>query len=307
MRATKRVWGPAAVRVLLVGLATAALGTGVGAAPAAAAKPSTLREEVLQPGGLRVTFAVPAGYTGTTPVPLVVALHFAGNVTPFFGKGFLTALVEPGLRDLGAVIAAPDCRGRGWTDPTSEADVLALVDHAMHAYRIDPARVLLTGYSMGAMGTWYLAARHQDLFSAALIVSGLPLAHAAEVDWRIPLYLIHSRDDERLLLKPTADVVKRLEAEGRDVKLVVVSGLTHYQVPGFVPYVRAAVPWIEDAWRRQRAAPATAGAGAGRHASETGAGASSGGGSGSASGAGSPATSSGSTASGASRRGAGSS
>jgi predicted peptidase len=234
----------------LAGLAAAALAITVAAAAAAAAKPSTIREEVLQPGGLRVTFAVPAGYTGATPVPLVVALHFAGKVTPLFGKEFLIGLVEPGLRDLGALIAAPDCRGRDWTDPVSEADVLALVDHAMRAYRIDPARVLLTGYSMGAMGTWYLAARHQDRFSAALIVSGLPLAHAAEIDWRIPLYVIHSRDDERLLLKPTADVVKQLQAKGVAVRLDVVGGLTHYQVPGFVPYLRAAVPWIQKAWRR---------------------------------------------------------
>jgi predicted peptidase len=234
----------------LAGLAAAALAITVAAAAAAAAKPSTICEEVLQPGGLRVTFAVPAGYTGATPVPLVVALHFAGKVTPLFGKEFLIGLVEPGLRDLGALIAAPDCRGRDWTDPVSEADVLALVDHAMRAYRIDPARVLLTGYSMGAMGTWYLAARHQDRFSAALIVSGLPLAHAAEIDWRIPLYVIHSRDDERLLLKPTADVVKQLQAKGVAVRLDVVGGLTHYQVPGFVPYLRAAVPWIQKAWRR---------------------------------------------------------
>lgn len=284
-----------------VGLAAVAFAVAVAAA-AAGAKPSTICEEVLQPGGLRVTVAVPAEYTGATSVPLVVALHFAGRVTPFFAKAFLTGLVEPGLRDLGAVIAAPDCRGLDWTDPASEADVLAVVDHSMRAYRIDPARVLLTGYSMGAMGTWYLAARHQDRFSAALVVSGLPLARAAEIDWRIPLYVIHSRDDERLLVKPTADIVKQLEAKGRDVKLVVVSGLTHYQVPGFVPYLRAAVPWIESAWRRQRSAPATAGAGAERHASETGPGASSGGGRVSASGAGSPATPSGSIASAARRR-----
>lgn len=46
--------------------------------------------------------------------------------------------------------------------------LLAATDWAKRTYRIDPARTLLTGYSMGAMGTWYLAARHQDIFRAAI-------------------------------------------------------------------------------------------------------------------------------------------
>ena len=145
---------------------------------------------------------------------------------------------------------APDCAGADWTDPRSEADVLVATDWAQHEYRIDPARTLLTGYSMGAMGTWYLAARHQDLFRAALVVSGLPLARAVEVEWRIPLYVIHSRDDERLLLKPTADTVAQLRAKGVDVQLVVVDGPTHYHLSGFIPYLRAAIPWIRHAWQR---------------------------------------------------------
>ena len=221
-----------------------------GAASAPALPPSTFQELVLQPGERRVTVAVPAGYTGATPVPLVVVLHFAGDITPFYGKHVLAELAEPALRALGAVIIAPDCPGPDWTDPTSEDAVLRAMEYAEGAFRIDPARTLLTGYSMGAMGTWYLAARHQDRFRAALVVSGLPLARTAEIEWRIPLYVIHSRDDERLLLKPTADAVSRLKTNGADVRLVVVDGVTHYQVSRFAPYLRAAVPWIQHAWKR---------------------------------------------------------
>ncbi len=60
----------------------------------------------------------------------------------------------------------------------------------------------------------------------------------------------HSRDDEVVPLRPTADIVRVLRDKGVEVELVVVEGLTHYQVPAFVPYMRAAIPWIKRAWKK---------------------------------------------------------
>ncbi|HNX48825.1 MAG TPA: prolyl oligopeptidase family serine peptidase [Thermoanaerobaculaceae bacterium] len=219
------------------------------ATAARAAGEPTVREEVLAPGGQRYTISIPAGYKSGTPVPLVLALHYGGTVTPYYGKPFLTNLVEPALRKLGAIIVAPDCTAGRWTDLQAEADILTLLGHIEETWAIDPHRTLITGYSMGGMGTWALAARHQDRFTAALIVAGQPQPGIADVAWSIPLYVIHSRDDEVVPLKPTADMVKVLQARGVRVELVVVDGLTHYQVPAFVPVLRAAVPWIKKAWK----------------------------------------------------------
>ena len=231
----------------VVALVTA-LRVAVGSASALA--PSTFHEVVLQPGDRRVTAALPAGYAGAASAPLVVALHFAGPATPFCGKYVLSELFEPALRGLGAVMVAPDCPGADWTGPASEAAVIAALEWAQRTYRTDPTRTVLAGYSMGAKGVWALAARHQDLFRAALVVSGLPPAGAAEAEWRIPIYVLHSRADERLLLKPTAELVAALRAKGVEVRLDVIDEVTHYQVGRFVPYVRAAAPWLERAWGR---------------------------------------------------------
>jgi predicted peptidase len=210
----------------------------------------SVREEVLAPGGQRYTISIPDGYQPTRPVPLVLALHYGGTVTPYYGKPFLENLVEPALRKLGAIIVAPDCTAGSWTDPRAEADVLALLDHVEKTWAIDPSRTLITGYSMGGMGTWALAARHQDRFAAAVIVAGRPQPEIADVAWRIPLYVVHGKEDEVVPLKPTADMVKVLKAKGVKVEFVAVDGLTHYQVPAFVPYLRDAVPWIKKAWKR---------------------------------------------------------
>ncbi|MBP7799892.1 MAG: prolyl oligopeptidase family serine peptidase [Thermoanaerobaculaceae bacterium] len=210
----------------------------------------TVREEVVPASGQRYTIVIPGGYSPGKPVPLVLALHYGGTVTPYFSKPFLVNLVEPALRKLGAIIVAPDCTAGRWTEPQAETDVLVLLDHVRASWAIDPARTLITGFSMGGMGTWALAARHQELFTAALIVAGRPQEGSAEVAWRIPLYLIHSRNDEVVPLGPTAAIAKVLDDKGVKVKLVVVDGVTHYQVPAFVPYMRAAIPWIERAWKK---------------------------------------------------------
>src|SRR3954470_13385084 len=75
---------------------------------------------------LRYTVLVPDGYDPKTPVPVVVALHYGGEVTPFYGRGMIDELVEPGLHDLGAVVIAPDSLGGDWTSTVNEQAVVWL-------------------------------------------------------------------------------------------------------------------------------------------------------------------------------------
>jgi predicted peptidase len=215
--------------------------------------PPDVREQTQQPGERRYTIAIPKSYTGDQPLPLILALHFAGHGTPFYGGLFLTGLVEPALRELQAIIVAPDCTAADWTRPQSEADVLALLDHVQNTYNVDPRRTLITGYSMGGMGTWHLAARHPDRFAAALIMAGAPQPDVLEVQWDIPLYVIHSRQDRVVPLQPTLDAVGQLQAQGVSVELALLDGVDHYDTGRFVAPLQQAIPWIEKAWQRQDA------------------------------------------------------
>lgn len=209
---------------------------------------SEILQQVLQPDGLRYSVALPAGYTGDAPVPLVLALHFAGEVTPFWGRRVVEILIRPGLRELGAIIVAPDCTARSWTAPQAEQDLLQILDHVQHTYNIDSKKVLITGYSMGGSGTWHLAGRHQDRFSAALVMAGMPGKEALTVDWTIPVYVLHSRMDEVVPLRPTERMVTALKANGAQVELKVVEGISHYETHRFARSLRAAVPWIREVW-----------------------------------------------------------
>jgi len=234
---------PIAAAVVAALSAPSPAAAGAKPAPAPAASPG-VHEQLLQPGDRRYTIAIPRSYDGRKPMPLVVALHFGGPPTPYIGRAFLEAVVAPGLQSLGAILVAPDCTGSDWTGPRSERDLLELLDFLLATYPIDPAKVLLTGYSMGGIGAWHLASRHQDRFAAVLIMAGKPSAKAIKADWRLPLYVIHSRDDEIVPLRPTERAVAKLRDRGVDVELVVLEGITHYQSPRYVPVLEAAVPWI---------------------------------------------------------------
>ena len=205
-------------------------------------------EMTLPDGGGRYTLVIPDGYTGEEPAPLVVSLHYGGEVTPFYGRGLLDSLIEPVLRELDAIIVAPDSAADNWANPVAEQHVLGLMDHIEAHYNIDSDKTLLTGYSMGAMGTWYLAPRHPERFKAALPMSGRPQSDSTTLDWQTPMYIIHSTADELIPLELTETAVKQLQAKGASIDLVVVDEITHFEWSRFQPHLRAAIPWIHEAW-----------------------------------------------------------
>ncbi|MEM7117293.1 MAG: dienelactone hydrolase family protein [Chloroflexota bacterium] len=179
-------------------------------------------------------------------MPFVIALHYGGPVSPFYGRGLLEGLVEPGLRQLGAIMVAPDCPGQGWENDVSETAVLSLLDHLADHYPIDPTASLITGYSMGGKGTWYLAARHQARFAAALPMAGVPRPDSASVDWQIPLYAIHGENDELFAVEPTQQVIDSLTARGKSAQLVVLKGVSHFETHRFVSGLETAVSWVQS-------------------------------------------------------------
>jgi dienelactone hydrolase len=231
--------------------------------PAATGKPADLEPLQLPPAGpglhaqattmpngdtLLYTVSVPKAQADNRPLPLIVALHYGGNATPHFGRGVIKELVEPAFAELGAVIIAPDALAGGdWTSAKNEQAVVWLTRSVMKSYPIDPEKVLLTGFSMGGQGAWYLGGRHQDLFTAVLPVAGEPAGDTRE--WKVPVYVLHSENDRVLRLEPTQRHVEQLKAQGANVELKVVKGLTHYQTERFATPLKEALPWLRQVWQ----------------------------------------------------------
>ncbi|HKT05825.1 MAG TPA: PHB depolymerase family esterase [Rugosimonospora sp.] len=178
-------------RTLRAALAAALLPLVAGAVlvttrPAAAAGLTQITSFGNNPSNLGMFIYVPANLA---PHPaLLVLMHYCGgNATAMFNSGGGQDYVH-GADQFGYIIVLPqvttsrslDCfdvstpeglkRG-GASDSTG---IVSMVDYVKAHYPVDTSRIVLSGFSSGAMMTNVMAAEYPDVFSAGAAFSGVP-------------------------------------------------------------------------------------------------------------------------------------
>jgi predicted peptidase len=119
--------------------------------------------------------------------------------------------------DLPYIIVSPQCPAETrWTAPEQQAAVIELLDHIVEKFSGDPARLYLTGLSMGGYGTWKLAALHAEKFAAAApVCGGGDPADAAKLK-EIPLWVWHGTEDDPVPYSKSVEMVEAIEKAGGD-------------------------------------------------------------------------------------------
>jgi predicted peptidase len=201
-------------------------------------------------GTITYGISAPAAATAAGPPrPLVLALHPGGQRVAYYGSRFLQQVVLSGVSDLEAVVVAPDCPAASWADPSAERAVLALLERVRTEFAIDRQKILVVGYSMGGGGAWYLASRHPELFSGAIVIAGPVGDDPPDRRGLIPTYVIHSRDDQVVPFGPAERMAAGLEKLGKPVKFEALSGLGHGDMPGYIDALRRGAAWISNRWK----------------------------------------------------------
>lgn len=120
--------------------------------------------------------SVPASYDGSRPVRLYVWLH--GRAARLSEADFLYSFPNQGpsrppVADAGQIQLDVYGRwnGAGWHF-AGETDVFEAIQAVEKRYKIDPARILLRGFSMGGEGAWHIALHYPDRWAAAEIGAG---------------------------------------------------------------------------------------------------------------------------------------
>jgi len=198
---------------------------------------------------IHYAISIPRNYTPSTPVPLVLALHFGvqGGNAAGAGRDVVQILIGPALAELGAIIVAPDSVRGDWSSPENEKAVNALLDMILARYSIDKKKVVVTGFSMGGTGSWHFAEKFPERFNAAIPVAGRPPASASR--WWLPVLAIHSRDDQVVPFDPAEARIAELQKAGVNAKLIPLTGITHFETYRFKDALRQAVPWLREVWK----------------------------------------------------------
>ena len=206
--------------------------------------------EVKAPSGKIVKYAIwiPKELPVNRKVPLVIALHPSHRTTPHYGAAFIELLYAPACESIGAVIVAPDSMSSGeWDDQITLDHVAWLTRSVTMSYAIDDRKVVLSGYSAGGIGTWFLAARSGKLYSAAVPIAGEPKVRGAIIT--VPLCAVHSKVDGICLIGPTKLAVEAQIKAGHKAHLIALTdGTGHAPAKSYVKPLREAMAWVAENW-----------------------------------------------------------
>lgn len=223
--------------------------------------------EVTHPDGTlqRYIIDIPENYDSSKPTPMILGLHYGfGGIggdnrpEPYWTEGFFNKIYQQAFKPLNAIFLAADSVGGNWQTPENEDALLRLWDAINKTYNIDERKTIVTGYSMGAFGTWHWASKFQDRFAGAFPIAGMPAdmntfredGKMLDTNWKIPLYIMHSHADGLIDIAPTIEYVKELKADGKDVTFHELHVITHHQENLLPESVGHAVPWIKNIWQK---------------------------------------------------------
>jgi len=188
---------------------------------------------------------VPASYDGARAFPLIIALHGLGGTEDAFfdsyGKRLPALAAERGYivaaplgfrvdSFYGASIGLSLAAAAERQAQLGEQDVMEVLRRMRADYKIDDARIYLMGHSMGAIGTWALAAKYPDIWAAIAPFAGFARPATADRMKAIPQFVVHGDADTTVPVAGSRTIVAALEKIGTEVTYVEVPGGTHRDV-----------------------------------------------------------------------------
>ncbi|HEX6162275.1 MAG TPA: alpha/beta fold hydrolase [Vicinamibacterales bacterium] len=188
---------------------------------------------------------VPKNYSASKATPLVIALHGLGaNEDSFFDSysqlppqlaekhGFLMAAPLGFRRDgfYGSQMMSGGDAAARRRGEYSEKDVLEVMRLMKAAYNVDESRIYLIGHSMGAIGTWSLAAKYPDTWAGLVAFAGTGSPNLADSMKAIPQFVVHGDADNTVNVSGSRNMVGALKKLDADVTYVEVAGGSHTDV-----------------------------------------------------------------------------
>lgn len=229
-----------------------------------------LHSDAADPGGPRATFVMrsvvvdgrsyryqvylPPDWSAQSRWPVILSLHGGGG----YGSDGVKPVTEglaPAIRmhperfpEIAVFPQSPDNGTPGWQQIGGRI-ALAALDDTLAEFFGDPARVTLTGMSIGGNGAWYLAYRHPERFARLLVICGFvsarkgvmqPILYPAvapgvadpfgAVAHRLaakPVWIVHGALDHTVSVEESRRMATALRDVGAAVRYTELPGVDH--------------------------------------------------------------------------------
>ncbi len=197
-------------------------------APAPERKPTEIEHGALNEGVAfyRYVIYLPPHYAEATEKwPLIVFLHGAcADESLEKLKHFGPIKYALDHENSGFVAASP-ATARGW----SVGGLHAFLNGVRQQYtNLDPARVYLTGYSMGGQATWMMATTYPDRFAAIAVVAGGGNPAVASRQLRhLPVWVFHGAQDPVVPVQYGWQMIHALQQAGGQVRYTIYPRCGH--------------------------------------------------------------------------------
>jgi len=194
---------------------------------------------------LRTTLFFPEESKTAQRSLLVCILHYAGQPTRFYGRPLLENVFLPVFKKYNAILVAPESIDGQWHTEKNETFVMDLLYSIKNVYKVDSRKVLIGGYSMGALGAFHFLESYPDFFSAGIALAGFP---ARAINPSQPVYMALSQNDEIFGYDNFVKQNKNVLDGNHKLSLSQVPASSHYDVQAFAEQFYAADSWVNQLW-----------------------------------------------------------
>lgn len=189
-------------------------------------------------GELHYLRFLPQGYGQQEEAwPLIVFLHGLGqrgdsqeSLDPIRSYG--PSMIVEQEPEYPAVVLSPQCPTDAyWPEKVDVLD--ELIAAALLELHVDPARVYMTGLSMGGYGTWHYGLRYPGRCAALAPIAGGYIHESREIPENLcalkdtPIWAFHGTADDVVEPYQTEILVEALRACGSDIRYTSITGADH--------------------------------------------------------------------------------
>ena len=200
---------------------------GPGAIASTPPEPGQRPQAPVAEGGYEYQLHIPTGARGEQGWPLLIFLHGSGERGSDIAKVKVHGPPKVADRDpaFPFILVSPQLpEGEDW----DLAKLDEIVDRAMEALPVDPARVYLTGLSRGGHATWRWAAEEPTRFAAIAPVAGRGNPGTACRLMDLPVWAFHGDRDDVVLPEGSFAMSRAIRAcGGRQARLSIYPDLGH--------------------------------------------------------------------------------